>query len=475
MVASRIRCAFFALSATLWAGAPENVLAHGFGGRIDLPVPLYLYLFGGGAVVALSFILLGFLPERFTERLGRYPRYDLMRLWWFRAAASDAVLIPLKALVAAVFVCAVAGGIWGEQNAAFNLLPTTVWVLFAVGVTFFSALIGNMWSVLNPFRTLFEYASATLHIAGISLHEKPMPAWTGAWSAAALFFAFRWIENVSLVSSQPRTLSLFILCYAGIAFFGMARYGTDTWIRRGDPFSMFFGLLSLFSITEKDGRALYLRPPAVGLISREPSFSDVAFILLMLSSVAADGMFATPLLQNVFASLQGSDVPWYVVGTVGLLGLYAAFSAAYWIFSAFTGAVSGSVSPTADIAKRFIFSLLPIAIAYEVAHYASTLAIEGQRILYLLSDPFGRGWDMFGTAGYQIRYTVLDLKMLWHVQVGLIVLGHVIAVVIAHAVAERFFKDSRTALISQYPMLALMVAYSCLSLWIMAQPVIVGE
>jgi hypothetical protein len=124
------------------------------------------------------------------------------------------------------------------------------------------------------------------------------------------------------------------------------------------------------------------------------------------------------------------------------------------------------------VAKRFIFSLLPIAIAYEIAHYVSILVIEGQRALYLISDPFGKGWNLFGTANYEVNYTVLNLKTLWNVQVGLIVVGHVVAVVIAHAIAERYFKDRRKALISQYPMLLLMIFYSCLSLWIMAQPIV---
>jgi hypothetical protein len=458
----------------LVVSVPALVAAHGFGQRIDLPVPLYLYLFGGGALVALSFILLGLMPSRMGEVLRAYPKYDLAQFVWFRALASKTALLPLKLLFVVLLVVAVASGLFGEENAAFNMLPTVVWILFAIGVTFVSAFLGNVWSVVNPFKTLYEYGEAALKKAGVVWEREALPAWLGIWTALALFFAFRWIENVSLLSSEPRALSLFVLIYGTITFSGMALYGKDEWLKKGDPFSVFFSFLSRFSVTEagEDGR-VYIRPPGVGLLNQSAtSVSEVAFVLFMLSSVAADGVLATPLFQDVFRALLGFGLPWFFVGTMGLFGLFVAFIAAYYSFSYLTKIVSGDASPVLDVAKRYIFSLLPIAIAYEVAHYVSILVIEGQRLFYLISDPFGWGWNLFGTAQYEINYTALNLKMLWNVQVGLIVIGHVVAVIIAHAIAERFFKDRRRALISQYPMLVLMIFYSCLSLWIMAQPIV---
>lgn len=468
--------AFVFVGSVLALTLPALAAAHGFGQRIDLPVPLYLYLFGGGAVVALSFILLGLVPSRFSERLYNYPRYDLTRLGWFRALSSPMVLAPVRLLFVAILLVALASGLWGDQNSAFNMLPTVVWILFAIGITFFSAFIGNIWSAVNPFKTLYEFGEAALGKVGVRWHAEPMPEWAGVLPALILFFAFRWVENVSLMSSDPRPLAIFILNYALITFVCMGLFGKDEWLRRGDPFSVFFSFLSRFSITEAKENTVYLRPPAVGLLERSAiSVSEVAFVLLMLSSVAADGVLTTPLFQNLFSNLLSLGLPWFFVGTMGLLGLFAMFCAVYYGFSHLTKVFSGDASPTTEIGKRFIFSLLPIAIAYEVAHYVSILVIEGQRVLYLISDPFGKGWNIFGTADYEISYTVLNLKTLWNVQVALIVIGHVIAVIIAHAIAERYFKDSRKALISQYPMLVLMIFYSCLSLWIMAQPIVAVE
>ena len=467
------------LSIAAVALLPTGVFAHGFGQRIDLPVPLYLYLFGAGAVVALSFIVLGLVSGRFTLWLYEYPAHNLTKHVWFRTLSSRWVIEPAKLLVVGFFLVALTSGIWGDQNPAFNMLPTVVWVLFAVGIPFISAFIGNIWSVINPFKTLFEYVEALLKRVRVTIPEYQWSASWGVWPALALFFAFRWVENVSLDSATPFPLAMFVLLYAGVTFTGMALFGKETWLKHGDPFSVFFSFLSRFSITEArdiDSRTeLYLRPPAVGLLQGGASVSQTAFVLLMLSSVAADGMLSTPFFQNLFSSLLSIGLPWAVVGTAGLAGLFAVFTLVYAGFSLLTKFISSDGATTLDVARRFIYSLLPISIAYEIAHYLSILVVEGQRILYLISDPFGKGWNLFGTADYEISYTVLNLKILWNVQVALIVVGHVIAVIIAHAIAERYYKNNQKALISQYPMLALMIFYSCLSLWIMAQPIIAVE
>lgn len=466
--------ALFIFGTALSLAVPALAVAHGFGQRIDLPVPLYLYLFGGGAIVALSFILLGLVPRRFSESLHAYPKYDLTRFAWFRAITSKTVLLSLRLLFVVVLVVSVGSGFFGDQNPAFNVLPTVVWILFAIGVTFTSALIGNIWSVVNPFATLYGYAENLFQKFSIARGPVRMPAVWGVWPAVILFFGFRWIENASSLSSDPRSLALFILVYTAITFYGMATYGRELWLKRGDPFSVFFSFLSRFSILEAgEDKKIYVRPLGVGLLNHSSvTISEVAFVLLMLSSVAADGMLGTPFFLDIARSLLGVGVPWLMVGTIGLLGLFGTFCAAYYGFSYLTKVFSSDASSILDVAKRFIFSLLPIAIAYEIAHYVSILVIEGQRALYLISDPFGKGWNLFGTASYEINYSVLNLKTLWDVQVALIVIGHVVAVIIAHAVAERYFKDSRKALISQYPMLLLMIFYSCLSLWIMAQPIV---
>ena len=114
---------------------------------------------------------------------------------------------------------------------------------------------------------------------------------------------------------------------------------------------------------------------------------------------------------------------------------------------------------------------MPIALVYQAAHCFTYLLTEGQLIFALVSDPFGWGWDLFGTAGYGPNISVVDAASVWYSQVALIVGGHVFAVYLAHAAALRHMPDAERALRSQFPMVALMILYTVLGLWILSQPV----
>ncbi|KAA3633066.1 MAG: hypothetical protein DWQ08_02380, partial [Proteobacteria bacterium] len=125
-----------------------------------------------------------------------------------------------------------------------------------------------------------------------------------------------------------------------------------------------------------------------------------------------------------------------------------------------------------NLANAFILTLVPIAIAYHLSHYLSMLLISGQFIIPLLSDPLGAGWDLWGTAEYQVDLSVIDAKFVWYFSTTVIVIGHVAAVYLAHIVALELFPDRARALISQLSMLVLMVAYTMISFWILAQPIV---
>ena len=116
--------------------------------------------------------------------------------------------------------------------------------------------------------------------------------------------------------------------------------------------------------------------------------------------------------------------------------------------------------------------MVPIAVAYHLSHYFSLLLTAGQFVIPLASDPFGWGWNLFGTADYKVNLALVSPYVFWYGAVTIIVVGHVIAVYLAHMAALRLFGSHRGALVSQVPMLLLMVAYTSLSLWILAQPIV---
>ena len=115
----------------------------------------------------------------------------------------------------------------------------------------------------------------------------------------------------------------------------------------------------------------------------------------------------------------------------------------------------------------FIHTLVPIAAVYVLAHYLTYFVYDGQRILYLASDPFGQGWDIFGTATRGVDYSVLSQNSAWYLEVAFVVVGHVAALTLAHDRALKIYGQAKLAVRSQYWMLGVMVGFTSLALWLL--------
>jgi hypothetical protein len=381
------------------------------------------------------------------------------------------VVAALRVIALAMFVLSLAAGFLGSQDPYRNLIPTMVWIVWWVGFAFVCALVVDVWVLVNPLAALFPATRGVVRY----------PAWLGAWPAVALFFAFAWAELIWPDNDVPAYLAQAVLTYAVLTWAGMFLFGRETWLARGEAFSIAFGILGRFAPFEVAGGDVRLRVPGTGLVAGPtPSFSLLVFVLLMLATVTFDGFLETPLYQRLATGAQTSRLFFElselglpeneVVATLGLLAVPLAFVSAYWL----TAWAMARLGGAPGVAGAFVLSLVPIAVAYHLAHYFSLLVTAGQFVIPLASDPFGFGWDLFGTAGYKVDLAILSPYVFWYGAVALIVAGHAIAVFIAHFEALRVFGDRRRALAGQVPMLALMVAYTMLSLWILAQPIVGG-
>jgi hypothetical protein len=512
----RRRVAALLLFVSIWLVLPVGeALAHGFGMRYDIPVPFWLYAYGAAAAVVLTFVLL--VDARPVPH--RYPRLDLLSLGWFRAAfAGGALLLGLRLLSVALFFLVVASGLIGNQEPTANLAPTFVWIIWWVGLVFLTALVGNLWELVNPWKILFGWADGAIRRLGRGKGLGPLlpyPAGWGVWPALALYLGFAWVELVFLGSAIPFNIAALLLVYSAITWAGMTLFGTEAWLRGGEAFSVFFGILARFAPTEvrvtdpglckgceahcqaTDGgcvncyecfaraapedRQLNLRPPAVGLSRPEPVIADrLAFVVFALAIVTYDGLMATPfwlgvrtLAAPVVQTLGTSGLEsLYLIQTLGLVAVPLLFLTAYLGFVKLAQVFSGGVVATRRLAAAYVYTLVPIALAYQAAHYYTLLLIQGQSLFSLASDPLGLGWDLLGTAGYEVNVGLLSADFVWYSQVALIVVGHVIAVYLAHGISLRLIHDRKRAVRSQYPMLALMVFYTVFSLWILNQPVV---
>jgi hypothetical protein len=475
-------------------------MAHGFGPTYDIPIPLWLYLYGAATAVVLAFVPLALFSRKTPDDAYRYPRFDLFGVRWLRKLLTSRLLVGgLRALSVVLFFVVIVAGLVGLQS-GFNIVPTFVWVTWWVGFSFFTALVGNLWPLVSPWGVLFDWAEGLVRRlgfrGGLELGEH-YPVALGIWPGVGLYLVFVWFENVFSGSYVPRNVVFFALGYSLITFYGMAFFGKETWLRRGEAFSLFFGLLGRFAPTEVrvenpdvcagcDGcepgrcvdcyecfrraapeeRELNLRPFAVGLrLPEQVVPGGAAFVVVVLAGVTFDGLLETPLWLEIVRLTP-------VTQTLGVVLLPLLFFGIYLGFVELSRTFGGGGAPFRQFAAAYAFSLVPIAIAYQMAHYYTYLIIQGQMIVSLVSDPLGWGWNLFGTAGFDPRYGIVGASFVWYSQVALIVVGHVIAVYLAHAISLRLLRDPGRALRSQIPMLVLMVLYTITSLWILAQPII---
>ena len=461
-------------SLLLAAAAPSPVYAHGFGQRYDLPLPLWLYLLGAGATVGFSFIMVAALiPAR---RSGdRQLRFSLPS----GGIVGRSIILFVRVAAIILFALVVTAGLIGNQNPFKNVAPIMVWVIGWVGLSFASALIGGIWEVVNPWDNLARLVDRH-HQCGnpqqsSSAAPRSMP-WLDVWPAVLLFLLFAWCELIWDGSDRPRSVAFALLGYSAVTWAGMLAFGRLQWLRCGEIFSIAFGLFSRFGPLEAaadgEGAHLFLRPYATGLLSRDPeSPALTCFVLLLLATVTFDGILETPSWAALTVWIEPRGVDAAVLATLGLVGLPLVFLGIYLPTIALTSRLVRSSRSFGELAGWFITTFVPIALAYDVAHNLSFIALGAQYLIPILSDPLGIGWDLFGTKLYLIDTGLVTASLMWYVAITIIVVGHVIAVYLAHTQALRLFPDRAEALRSQIPLVVLMIAYTMTSLWILAQPI----
>jgi hypothetical protein len=255
----------------------------------------------------------------------------------------------------------------------------------------------------------------------------------------------------------------------------MSLFGARTWADRGDAFGVYFGLFARISPLHWRDRSLYVRPLLGGAPPLTPVAGTVVLLCTMIGTTSFDGFSQGTIwndvvghLQNGFISLGlNAEHALEAAGTLGLLAMVLLINGCYRLGIAGMRTVDRRRSPS-DLAGRFAHTLVPIALAYVMAHYFSLLAYQGQAMNYLISDPLGHGSNVFGTASATINYTWIGATGIWYVQVGALVAGHVAGLVLAHDRALALYPNARDATRSQYWMLAVMVFFTSLGLWLLS-------
>lgn len=455
LMPTRLRVFYVAIAiVSVVVGAPPVALAHGIGGRSDLAVPVEFFIVGAGLVLVLSFVALAVLWPR--PRLQDGPSYETsskgVSVRWLRP-----LLVALGLLSLLLVIGQVVPELLGIETVTGRptIAPVTVWVAFWLIVPFAAAVAGDWYTDLNPWRSMGR-------LVGGEERSAVLERW-GVWPAAVVFVAFTWLELVSPNSGEPAVLGLAALGYTFLMLAAMAYAGTITGLQAADAFTTYNRLISAISPVGRDdsGRLVWrgwLR--SLPVIPEWPGLW--LFVIAMIGTVSFDGASGTEWFSTIAGTLTNGKggqtfllVASVVVVAVAYLGACAAaarLSAGGW--------------SAGRVAQRFAHTLVPIALAYAFAHYFTLVVFEGQLLFAAISDPFGLGWDLFGTADRRVEFFITSTDLIWYIQVASIVLGHVLGVVLAH---DRALEDfGRDAVRSQYAMLALMVGLTTLGLLILA-------
>lgn len=438
------------------AAVPASAAAHGLVQRANLPIPEWLFGWAAAIVLVVSFVALAVLwPRPKLERDGWRPLPGALG----RGLGSRALEALCGALGVLLLATVIAAALAGTESALSNFAPTFVFITFWVGLAFASALLGNLFAAFSPWRTIGRV------IAPLLPAPRAYPERLGRWPAAVGLFAFTWIELASGWGDDPRALGLAVVGYSVLTLVAQALFGVETWTRRGEAFAVYFDLFARISPLERRDGVVGLRPPLAGLPRLDPLPGTVAVVAVMIGTVTFDGLSQGQLWKDL-AGDAIVDAP-ELTATVGLLGGVGLIAGFYALGIAGARSVGGDVDAR-RLRRGFVHSLVPIALVYVAAHYLTFLIFEGQAIRYLASDPLGEGWNLFGTAKDTIDYGVLSQNGAWYLQVGFVVVGHVAALVLAHDRALALYRGAREAVRSQYWMLAVMVGFTTLALWLLA-------
>ena len=464
--------ALAALPAVVALAAPATAAAHG--GPIQrnpLPIPDWLFAWGAAAVLVISVAALALMwPKPQLEE----PSWRPLPLGLGPLLGSRAVEVLCGLIGVAVLGIVVTAGYIGPDSAADNLLPTFVMITFWVGFVVLSILFGDVFRAFNPWRAIGRAVGAVVGRRGPA--RRPYPERLGRWPAAAGLLLFTWIELVGQWANFPRTLATAVVGYSLLTLAAQSVWGVESWTRRGEAFSVYYNLLSRISVVETRDRVVGLRPPLGGLPRLDPVPGTVAFVTVMIGTVTFDGLSQgalwgsiEPALQDAFTSLGADlDTALKLAGTIGLVAAVCLIAGFYRVGIEGAKSVGGERS-AGELARLFVHSLVPIACVYALAHYLTYLLFEGQAIQYLASDPFGQGWDLFGTASAAIDFSLISQNTTWYLQFGLVLAGHVAALILAHDRALVTYGQANEAVRSQYWMLAIMVGFTLLALWLLRQ------
>jgi hypothetical protein len=467
------------IAACAFAAAKGSTSAHTLAVTpYQLPIPFRVYVYTCAATLLLTFAALAFVADQLGEAVRR-PRAGIA-LGRVLPAVGQAGAVMLLGLT-------VAAGLGGTPSPVANIAPTLFWVGMMLGLTTVTAVLGDVFQITNPWHLL----TRLLHVGGRPLLQYPTAM--AYWPAFICYLGLEWLELMA--APRPSLLAWALIIYTGLTITGAMLFGRDAWFEQAELFGVFFRIVGTLAPVAYSGgdrtgvgwRARW-RSPLSGTLEDAPHhISLLLFVLFMLAATTYDGVWRTSFWAGLYWSnlmqwlrpVWGDDTaraqallePGYFVYQRG--GLVAApfiYLAVYMAAMVMMRALTKRQVTARALALRFAFTVIPIAFAYMLAHSWTFLLTAIPVVPFLLTDPFGAGWNLLALPLMSAEPAPLDMAQVWHVEVALILVGHIASVYLAHRVALRTFATRRQAWISELPLLLLMMGYTFIGLTVLSLP-----
>ncbi|MDY6817591.1 MAG: hypothetical protein SVG88_02930 [Halobacteriales archaeon] len=435
------------------AGLAIPVRAHvgALGGAArTTTVPSWLTIITGGGVVGASFLFASFMTDHETIQAINRREFALSL-----PTSLAGGVVGLARIVGVLGLGLVLlSGLFGPRSALLNFAILVVWAGWWAGYTMSIYLVGNTWPAINPWRTIAQYLPR--------VGEFTYPERLGVWPSVVGLLGLVWFEVVSPVATAPRLLASAIIAYTVATLLGAAIYGPDVWFDRVDPVSKVFRWYGRLAPIQRTDDGLSWSLPGSTLVSDVSIKREhVPFVIALLWATTYDGLVSTSAWAAVARLVVGLGVPALLVYLLGI-------AAGFWLFLTLYRVAARWARGTADtyvtadaIERRFIPSLLPIAAGYHLAHFLGYFLGLSTVLIGVLPHPLG--------GAPPPRALVLPD---WFGSLGLVFVvgGHLLAIWLSHAIAFDFLPGRLQPIRSQYPFIVIMIFYTIVSMWIVAQP-----
>ncbi|MFN3208213.1 MAG: hypothetical protein ACE369_04285 [Roseovarius sp.] len=454
--------AVLVLGLLLWAG---QAAAHASEQGFVLLLPTDVYIAAGVASVVLTVLLLAVLPARAGEAL--FAPLPVMRRGRF-ALRHWTSLLATAALGFAVWQ-----GFAGPRTPMENPMPLLVWTVWWVALVSLQGLVGNHWRWTNPWTGVVAVLSRWTGLRPLMRYPR---GW-GYWPAVGLFLGFAAFLLCDPAPADPARLASVAGLYWYAVLFGVLLFG-PAWLVRGEMVTVVmraYGRMGL--VGRLRGRVALGLWGWQGVVRRAPPLALAVLMVFLLGTGSFDGLNETFWWLGVIGVNplefpgRSAVVVQSLIGLVAAnLGLLAVFAACLWLGER----IAATGRSLRAAVCRFAPSILPIALGYHVAHYLPAFLVESQYLAQMLDDPLSNGAHFLGMDGFYVTtgfFNTQDtVRRIWLTQAGAVVAGHVVAILMAHALAMRDRPDRRRAVLGQAPLAVFMVAYTFFGLWLLASP-----